>query len=174
MPGINTNTIVNNPATQVSGSVIAQDATQYQGSPYVYGGGNPNGWDCSGFVNWVLGHDLNMKLPGMTKAGFSGNSHGPVVTSYASWSKAELISSPEAGDLCIWVGTGPTGHIGIALSPTQMISALNPTMGTIITPIIGTGPAGAPLIYKRVTASGSLANGCIPMIWMLACIKSFF
>ena len=37
-----------------------------------------------------------------------------------------------AGDLCVW----PT-HIGIALGGSQMISALNPSLGTLVTPISG-------------------------------------
>lgn len=167
MPGINSNTQVlgaNNPA-------IAQDALQYQGLvPYVWAGANPDGWDCSGFVNWVLGHDLNMTLPGSTKAGFAGTSHGPAVTAYAGWSRAKTIIAPEPGDLCIWVGVGARGHIGIAISPTQMISALNPALGTTVTKIQGAGPAGAPLIYRRVLQTGSLSNGCVPFLWML---KSF-
>jgi hypothetical protein len=151
------------------GGLIASDAMQYQGQvPYVYGGANPSGWDCSGFVNWVLGHDLQMKLPGATKAGFAGTSHGPVVVNYASWTGAATIASPEAGDLCIWVGVGTGGHIGIAQSPTTMISALNPALGTIVTPIIGAGPTGAPLIYRRIGQSGSLNVGCVPLLGFLA------
>lgn len=152
------------------GAQIANAALGYVGAPYVYGGGNPSGWDCSGFINWVLGHDLNMTLPGSTSPGFTGKTHGPVVVSYANWSKAGTVKSPEAGDLCIWVGVGPNGHIGIAQSPTTMISALNPGLGTVVTPIVGTGPAGAPLIYRRVGGTGSLNNGCVPLIWLL---KSF-
>jgi len=153
---------------QVSGNAVAQDALQYDGAPYIYGGAKPNGWDCSGFVNWVLGHDLNIKLPGATKPGFNGNIHGPVVLTYANWSKAERVSKPEPGDLCIWVGVGPAGHIGIAVSPTKMISALNPSKGTLQTPIVGMGPPGAPLIFKRVGAPGQLSNGCVPFIWIIA------
>ena len=153
-----------------SPSLIASDAMQYQGVPYAWAKANPNGWDCSGFVNWVLGHDLGMALPGSVKAGFSGKSHGPVVVQYATWTKATKVRSPEAGDLCIWYGLGAAGHIGIAVSPTQMISALNPALGTIVTDIQGTGPPSAPLTYRRVTGMGQ-AVGCIPgagLIWMLS------
>jgi cell wall-associated NlpC family hydrolase len=148
-------------ANSLANSLIASTALQYQGKvPYVYGGSSPKGWDCSGFVNWVLGHDLNMVLPGLIKRGWNGTGHGPVVVNYASWNQAEAVATPETGDLCIWVGVGVSGHIGIATSPVQMISALNPALGTIVTQIQGAGPP-APLIYKRVTAAGFQNNGCL-------------
>lgn len=153
-----------------NGAMVASDAMKYVGTPYVFGGSNPtNGWDCSSFVNWVLGHDLNMTLPGSLKPGFAGTSHGPVVVNYATWTKAKTIpaANVEAGDLCIWVGVGASGHIGIAQSPNTMISALNPALGTIVTPINGQGPAGAPLIHRRIGESGNL-NGCIPGAALIA------
>jgi cell wall-associated NlpC family hydrolase len=155
------------PPKLVNSGDIASDAMKYVGVNYKPGGGTQNpgvGWDCSGFVNWVLGHDLNMTLPMQLKPGFTGASHGPVVTNYATWSKAITIpaSAVEAGDLCIWVGVGNNGHIGIAQSPHTMISALNPALGTIVTPINGQGPAGAPLIHRRVNGTGSPLTGCAP------------
>jgi peptidoglycan DL-endopeptidase CwlO len=156
-----------------TGAGIAADALQYVGVPYRYSGANPSGWDCSGFVNWVLGHDLQMVLPGSVKPGFNGKMHGPVVVSYSTWGKATTVKTPEANDLCIWVGLGPAGHIGIATSNTHMISALNPALGTIETPIQGQGPAGAPLIFRRVTGSvGSPIglSGCNP-VGMILCLS---
>lgn len=47
-----------------SGQAIAADALRYKGAPYVWGGAKPSGWDCSGFVNYVIGHDLGMTIPG--------------------------------------------------------------------------------------------------------------
>lgn len=34
-----------------------------------------------------------------------------------------------------------------------MVSALNPQVGTVKTPIAGYGPSGAPLTYRRVTGT---------------------
>jgi cell wall-associated NlpC family hydrolase len=158
---------------------IASDAMQYQGSAYVYGGGSPtNGWDCSGFVNYVLGHDFGMKLPGAATAGFTGKTHGPAVLSYSAWSGAVTIPKAEvqAGDLCLWLGAGPNGHMGIATSNTKMISALNPALGTIVSPISGSGPAGAPLIYRRIKNAGAANSssntpaptGCLPGTALIA------
>jgi hypothetical protein len=98
----------------------------------------------------VLGHVLEMKLPG----GFtwSGKSHGPVAAQYLLWSGAYTVSSPIAGDLCVW-----QTHIGISVGGGQMVSALDEQYGTARTPIKGYGPAGEVLVYRRITASGSAA-----------------
>lgn len=137
----------------MANSTIAADATQYQGHKYSFGGSpgtnGQGGWDCSSFVNWVLGHDLGYTLPGMHSP-YTGSSHGPVVVSYVAWHTAKTVSKPSAGDLCIWPGIGSAGHIGIALSATTMISALNPSMGTAITPIKGYGPPGVPVMYRSI------------------------
>jgi len=132
---------------------ITGAATRYRGRvPYVWGGGNPGGWDCSGFVNWVLGHQLGLVLPGGIR-GFDGSTHGPVVGDYVTWGGAVTVPAPPAaGDLCIWTGGDFGGHIGFALGPRTMISALDPAAGTAVTPIAGEGPPG-PLIFRRVTGA---------------------
>jgi cell wall-associated NlpC family hydrolase len=146
---------------------------KYVGHPYTYGGApgtdGANGWDCSSFVNWVLGHDLQMTLPGSTRPGYTGTSHGPVVLQYATWSKATTIpaSEVEAGDLCVWVGAGAGGHIGIAQSPTTMISALNPALGTIVTPIAGNGPPGVPLVHRRIGQGSTGCGAALPGIGLI-------
>lgn len=142
----------------VTGAQIAADAARYIGASYTFGGNASKigDWDCSlpsSFVSYVLGHDLGLALPGGNwgDAGFPPNSHGPLVTSFSSWSGATTIPGPPSpGDLCIWVGSGSSGHIGIAQSATTMVSALNTQYGTISSGIVGWGPAGAPLIYRRV------------------------
>lgn len=160
----------------ISASAIAGDALKYIGHPYSYGGApgtdGSSGWDCSSFINWVLGHDFNMKLPGSLKPGYNGTSHGPAVINYVSWRGAKTVASPEAGDLCIWVGIGVNGHIGIAVSPNQMVSALNPGLGTAKTVIHGSGPGGSPLIFRQIVGAGSfggaLGSGCLPGAGLLA------
>ena len=151
----------------VTGGRIAQDAGRWIGRGYVYGGpaSSPGDWDCSSFVSYVLGHDLGMGLPGgqWGAPGMPPAAHGPVVTSYATWGGARTVGRPAAGDLCIWVGSGPGGHIGIAVSDSEMVSALNPTDGTQRTPIAGTGPAGAPLIYRRLTGLAPDGTGLQPV-----------
>lgn len=143
---------------QLPNAQLAQDALRYKGAGYQFGGSPANGigkWDCSSFLNWCAGHDLGMAIPGYAAGTYDGKSHGPVVVDWATWTGATTIPSPSAGDLCVWPGIGPTGHIGIALGSGQMISALNTRDGTIQTPIQGYGPAGVPLIYRSINAGAN-------------------
>ena len=41
-------------APSAAGSDIVAEAQKYLGTPYVYGGASPSGFDCSGFVYYVL------------------------------------------------------------------------------------------------------------------------
>lgn len=129
-----------------SGS-IAGDAVKYVGVPYVWASANPSkGWDCSGFVNWVLGHDLGMTLPGGVK-NFTGSWHGPVAAQYFVWTGAKTIPRSQAasGDLACW----PT-HIGIVTDNNHMVNAYSHNRPTSITPIDGWGPPGEPMHIRRI------------------------
>jgi cell wall-associated NlpC family hydrolase len=136
-----------------TGNAVADDAQKYAGHAYLYGGApGPDGskpWDCSSFCNWVLGHDLGMTLPGASSPGFSGDSHGPNTVMYLAWGRAKTISgnaaAAQAGDLCVW-----QTHMGIALGGGQMISALNPSLGTRVTSISGGAPGGEVLFVRRI------------------------
>jgi cell wall-associated NlpC family hydrolase len=94
---------------------IANAAMKYQGVPYVWGGQTPSGWDCSGMVYWVLHHDLGIPMSRM------------ISDQYRVWTKASNVPRANigAGDLCCY-----TGHIGIAISNSQYISAQSPATGT--------------------------------------------
>jgi cell wall-associated NlpC family hydrolase len=130
-----------------SSSAIANDAMTYVGHPYSFGGyyDDPSGWDCSSFVNWVLGHDFGMTLPGGVK-GYNGQSHGPIVAMYVLWSGAENISKSQvaAGDLILYP---PDTHMGIAVSNTEFVSAEDPANGTAVAPM-SDGPG--PWIARRI------------------------
>ena len=134
-----------------SGAAIAQDALKYVGHPYKWGGANPSGWDCSGFCNWVIGHDLMLSIPGLPRGKqFDGQTHGPDVAQWLAWSGvAHVTGPPQPGDLVCW---GPNFHMGIATSGTDLISALNPAQGTKVTPIAITH-TGVPT-YLRLRATG--------------------
>jgi cell wall-associated NlpC family hydrolase len=137
--------------TTPTNNSIADDALRYVGHSYVYGGSpgtnGQSGWDCSSFANWVLGHDLGMTLPGSSSPGYSGTSHGPTTVSYLSWSGASTISNDgskaQAGDLLVW-----QTHMGFALGNSQMVSALDESLGTKVTSISGGSP-GAELLFVR-------------------------
>lgn len=152
----------------VSGNQIAADALRYRGAGYVFGGNasRPGLWDCSSFVSYVLGHDLKLALPGgrWGSPGEPPGTHGPTVDSYAGWKGAVTVHAPGArGDLVCFVGAGANGHMGIVLGPDQMVSALDSASGTLVTPITGYGPPGAPIVYRRVlgVAAGTAVGGAM-------------
>lgn len=139
------------PGGSVSGNAIAMDALQWRGHGYVYGGpSNPNqGWDCSSFVSWILGHDFGLTLPGGSWAQVTsnGSAHGPVAAQYLFWSGANTVSGNQiqSGDLLCW-----QTHIGFAADPNHMISAYDSQDGTVLTPIQGAGPGGEIMVVRRV------------------------
>jgi hypothetical protein len=45
--------------------------------------------------------------------------------------------------------------MGIFLADNQMISALNTSQGTIVSPIQGYGPSGIPVTYKSLNGNSS-------------------
>lgn len=155
-------------AGAANGQIVAA-ALRYKGKvPYRTGGGNPRGWDCSGMVNYVLGHDLGLVLPGGFH-NFSGATHGPVVVQYMTWGGAVTVAAPSAGDLAIWPGVGALGHIGIVVDARTLISALNPQLGTQLTSPITAAHSGKPT-YRRVLGAGggdittakNTLQGCLP------------
>jgi hypothetical protein len=155
----------------VTGAQIAARGLFYVGSPYTYGGAmgtvpdKDEGGDCSGYYTGVMCRDLGLAGPGIKPGTFTGASHGPVVIQWATWNGAVTLPKgqlPQPGDMCVWPGLGPLGHIGIAVSATEMVSALNPHYGVVRTPIAGNGPAGVQVVYRRITGvvmAGGTAAG---------------
>lgn len=137
----------------VNGSALANMALANVGHAYLYGGApGPNGsnpWDCSSAVSWWIGHQMSHAIPGGSWAAVTanGSQHGPATGSYNSWSGAKVIPRSQlgAGDLCCW-----DTHIGIALNNTQMVSALNPSLGTAVTGVENGGPGGETLTCRRI------------------------
>jgi hypothetical protein len=119
---------------------IASDALRYKGHAYRFGGApgtnGSNPWDCSSFVNWVVGHDEKMAIPGYGPGKYNGSVHGPPTGSWAAWPGLKRISRSQVGpgDIIVWLD-----HMGIAISNTEMISAQNPANATRIGPIDGGG-----------------------------------
>jgi cell wall-associated NlpC family hydrolase len=96
-------------------SGIAATAAKYVGVPYVWGGGSPSGWDCSGFVAYVYAQNGINISRGTSAIRASG--------------QFVRTSSPKPGDLVFQNGGG---HVGIYLGGGKMIGAQNPTVDTII------------------------------------------
>lgn len=93
------------------GLAVASTAKSYVGVPYVFGGETPDGWDCSGFVTWVLHRVHGVDLP---------NNNHTVASQFYVWGGAKTIlrSQCSPGDLVCW----PT-HIGIAISRDRLVHA---------------------------------------------------
>jgi cell wall-associated NlpC family hydrolase len=134
----------------VDGAAIAADAGKYVGKVrYVWGGANPKtGWDCSGLVNYVIGHDEGLDIPGVPAGQrFNGSSHGPDVAMWLAWPGVRHVTQHQPGDLVAW---GPNEHMGIVVSGSECVSALDPALGTQRTQISVTH-AGVPT-YLRLRA----------------------
>jgi peptidoglycan DL-endopeptidase CwlO len=102
-----------NPPAQPKAAEIVKIAKAHLGVPYVWGGVSPvDGWDCSGYVQWVFGQ-VGIKLPRVSQ-----------------WVNETKIDPKDAqpGDLVVQDnGT----HVGIYIGNGQMYSALNPSVGTL-------------------------------------------
>lgn len=133
-------------AVGFTSSGTANDALQYNGHAYSYGGApgkdGKSPWDCSSFVNWVIGHDLRRAIPGYGPGQYDGSVHGPPTGSWIAWMTHINQSDTQAGDLVV-----SATHMGIVIGPNQMISALNSRLGTKITPI--NGYFSGPVFYGR-------------------------
>lgn len=83
------------------------------GTPYVWGGKNPGGFDCSGFVSWAYGQ-AGKSIPSSTGA-LSGT--GTKVP----------YSSAKAGDLVFFTNPNGSAHVGIYLGGGQFLGAQSST-----------------------------------------------
>ena len=110
------------------------------GHPYIYGGNSNviDGWDCSSFANWVIGHDEGLAIPGGSWAAetANGSQHGPATGSWLIWTGCTTIGHDgnlaQPGDLAVW-----QTHMGICTGPNQMVSAQDPANGTRVSAING-------------------------------------
>jgi len=106
--------LANPPYPGYDPATIVSIAMQYLGSPYVYGGASPAGFDCSGFTQFVFAH-VGIALP------HSSSAQGRMT--------AIAPEAAMAGDLVI---TDGGGHVGIYLGNGTMIHASTPSTGVKI------------------------------------------
>ena len=96
--------------TATQGNKIATHALRYQGVPYVYGGTTPQGFDCSGFIQYVM-REAGLDVPRTTYAQYGAG---------AQVAKQHL----QPGDLVFFAcGGAAASHAGIYLGNGKFVHA---------------------------------------------------
>lgn len=102
--------------------MLLHEAEKYLGTPYLFGGYGPGGFDCSGFVSWVFSNSGVHDLPRTTAQGIYEQCV-PV-----------SVSEAKAGDIVFFTGTyqagRPVTHVGIYCGNGIMIHAGDPVQYT--------------------------------------------
>ncbi|HET9015151.1 MAG TPA: SH3 domain-containing protein [Thermomicrobiaceae bacterium] len=108
-------------AATTLGQKLVAEAMQYVGYPYAWGGTTPAGFDCSGFVYYVVNQ--------VTGGGFSRD-----ITTQATSGSYVDASNLQPGDLVFFQNTYQWGlsHVGIYIGNGQFISAENSSTGVAV------------------------------------------
>lgn len=97
--------------SSASGQAVLDYAYRFLGTPYVWGGTTPSGFDCSGFTQYVYKH-FGVNLPRVSRA---QGTYGTKVS----------YSNLQAGDL-VFFGSGGISHVGIYIGGGNMIHSPRP------------------------------------------------
>ncbi|OFW07301.1 MAG: hypothetical protein A3H96_17425 [Acidobacteria bacterium RIFCSPLOWO2_02_FULL_67_36] len=102
------------PAASRDGYSIAGTALSFRGAPYRNGGADPAGFDCSGFVHYVLARH--------------GIAVGRTVSEQYRAGHSVEAARLEPGDLVFFntSGTGPS-HVGVAIGGDEFVHAPSST-----------------------------------------------
>ena len=138
-----------------TGAHVVSEALQYDGTPYVWGGTTPTGFDCSGFTQYVYGQ-LGVQLPRTSEEQANAG------TAVAS------LADAQPGDLVFFAGSDGTanapGHVGIYVGNGEMIDA--PYTGTTVQvqPVADAGPVVAirQILPAASTSSVVMGNVSVP------------
>lgn len=98
-------------APSYSSSAVLNEAYKYIGVPYVWGGSTPNGFDCSGFTQYVFGK-VGVSLPRVSREQAKTGTYVP-------------ISQAQPGDL-LYFGNSSVSHVAIYVGNNMMIHAPAP------------------------------------------------
>ena len=113
-----------NEYTSEAAQRLLQEAARYLGTPYVWGGYSPSGFDCSGFVSYCLTNSGVRNTGRLTAQGLYD-----ICTPVSE-------SDVQPGDLIFFTGTYnagvPVTHIGIYVGGGQMIHCGHPVQYTSI------------------------------------------
>jgi peptidoglycan DL-endopeptidase LytE len=99
-------------------STLVNTAKSLMGTPYVWGGTAPGGFDCSGFIYYVY-NKAGKKVVRTSAAGY--------------YSRSYYVNQPQIGDLVFFENTYKAGisHMGIYLGNNQFIHASSSSGVTI-------------------------------------------
>ncbi|KEO84438.1 hypothetical protein EL26_04885 [Tumebacillus flagellatus] len=101
---------------QKIGKRVADSAAHFIGTPYVWGGTGPQGFDCSGFTQYILKQN-GIEVPR---------------NSYDQYNVGQVVSVQELqpGDLVFFTTYAPgPSHLGIYVGGGKFVHALNPQKG---------------------------------------------
>jgi peptidoglycan DL-endopeptidase LytE len=103
-------------STVSKAQMVITEAKKYIGTPYLWGGNTPAGFDCSGFSKYVF-EKVGISLPRTAATQFSG---------------LKTVSSPSPGDLVFFSTYAPgPSHLGIYIGDNKFIHAGTSTGVTI-------------------------------------------
>lgn len=115
-----------------TGGGSANDLDSYARSfvgkvPYVWSGSTTAGWDCSGFVSFLLNH-YGLNVGRRNTVGLEG--------------LGQTVGPPyQPGDLLFWGSHGNTSHVSIAVNNGYRVGADNENVGTVYRPIANWPPS---------------------------------
>jgi cell wall-associated NlpC family hydrolase len=111
------------PASSGRGSEVAAFAMQFVGAPYAWSGADPDGFDCSGFTQYVY-RQFGVDLPRIAADQYS-DQYGRLVTD-----PNELAP----GDLVFFANTFEPGisHVGIYIGDGDVVQAMSPGIGVAV------------------------------------------
>lgn len=119
---------------------LVDEALSHLGVPYVWGGTTPDGFDCSGLVQYAYANALNVSIPR---------------TTYYQCLVGEDVDFADlhTGDLLFFVKDGVAGHVAMYLGEGCYIEAPQPGQEVKITAMDEKMPAFAKRVVSTVAVS---------------------
>ncbi|MUK03234.1 glycoside hydrolase, partial [Vibrio cholerae] len=118
------------PSSSGAGAVAMNYALSKTGSPYFYswGGNGPLGYDCSGLTQQAFA-SAGVSLPRTAAQQYFAVQHVP-------------LSQMQPGDLVFWGSGSDIWHVAIYIGGNQVVNALNPAQGILVTDLAHMGGMG--------------------------------
>lgn len=123
--------------------ILIKDAQYYKGGRYVWGGSTPEGFDCSGYVQYLY-HKHHVSLP---RTAWAQSKVGQAIR----------MRDLKKGDLLFFLTDKsrgiPVTHVGIYLGNGEFIHAASKKQGIIVSPLTHGHYAKTFVFAKRVLSS---------------------